>query len=102
MVAETTYELANGAEDTFEQLTRETLLPWYRDQQARPMIYGGNPLGSDANVVLLVAYPTITAWHEHARPVSGSALDVWQRRATFINHESTRLLMVNTEFGAPV
>lgn len=102
VVAVTTYELTNGAENTFRKLAEDTLLPWYRDQHTRPMIYGTNPLGASTNVVVMVAYPTITSWHEHSRPDAGTALDAWHQRATLVKHESTRLLMINTEFGEPV
>jgi hypothetical protein len=95
VVAETTFELVPGAEDDFRQLTRDTLMPWYREQGARPMIYASNPLGSSVNVVLMVAYPTITAWHQCARP----DLEAWDERVATTYHETTRLLMVNTEFG---
>lgn len=100
VVSETTYELINGAAENFRQLTRDTMWPWYKDQQARPMIYASNPLGTTTNVVLMIAYPSITAWHVGNLPVLGSAKDGWRERTSLIKRESTRLLMVGTEFGS--
>ena len=102
VVAETTYRLANGAIDNFQALTRDELYPWYQQQNVRPMIFGTNSLGSNNNVVLMTAYPSITAWHEKSRPESGAAATAWQQRADLVIDESTRLLMVQTTFGEPV
>ena len=66
------------------------------------MIYGTNALGSPDNVVLMVAFPDITAWHEKARPTSGPVVSAWERRDALVVSEATRLLMVQTTFGEMV
>lgn len=63
------------------------------------MIYGTNALGDPDNVVLMVAYPDITAWHEKARPASDPVVSAWEQRDAVVVSETTRLLMVQTTFG---
>ena len=63
------------------------------------MIYGTNALGGPDNVVVMVAYPDITAWHEKARPASGPVVSAWEQRDDLVVSETTRLLMVQTTFG---
>lgn len=99
IVAETTYRLAAGAHDPFREITANTVFPWWRDNGGRPMIYGTNALGGPNNVVLLVAYPDITAWHEKARPTSDPEASAWAQRDALVVSEATRLLMVQTTFG---
>ena len=99
IVAETTYLLAPATRDAFRGITAETAFPWCRDNGARPVIYGTNALGSPNNVVLMVAYPDITAWHETARPASGPVVSAWEQRDALVVSEATCLLMVQTTFG---
>ena len=66
------------------------------------MIYGSNALGGPNNVVVMVAYPDITAWHEKARPRSDPAASAWEQRDALVVSEVTRLLMVQTTFGETV
>ena len=102
IVAETTYRLAGGTRDAFREITANTVFPWWRDSGARPVIYGSNALGGPNNVVVMVAYPDITAWHEKARPRSDPAASAWEQRDALVVSEVTRLLMVQTTFGETV
>ena len=102
IVAETTYLLAAGTRDAFREIMADTVLPWWRANGARPVVYGASALGSPNNVVLMVAYPDITAWHEKARPTSGPVVSAWENADALVVSEATRLLMVQTTFGETV
>ena len=102
IVAETKYELKVDARDLFRETTTQAIFPWWRDNGVRPLIFGSNPLGTGNNVVVIAAYRDISAWHEKARPRSGTAVSAWDKRAGTVETESTRLLMVQTPFGEPV
>lgn len=102
VVAETTFELDPGMRDAFRAFTAESLFPWWRDNGIRPMMYGANALRGAGNVVLVVAYPDITAWLEKARPRTGSAASARERCDALVTTETTRVLMVRTAFGEPV
>jgi hypothetical protein len=99
VIAETRFDLTHGATSEFRALCADTLLPWYRQTGVRPIIFGSDPLGTNENIVLLIAYPDITAWHQKRRPDTPDAAGAWDRRAGLIANESTRLLMVQTTFG---
>ena len=86
----------------FERQSRLGLWEDQRDNGVRPLIFGSNPLGTGNNVVVIAAYRDISAWHEKARPRSGTAVSAWDKRAGTVETESTRLLMVQTPFGEPV
>jgi hypothetical protein len=103
VVAETSYQLKPGSIESFREITGKDVFPWYRENGIRPMIYGANPLGSEQNVVVLVAYPDITAWHQRSKPLKDSpASEQWAARADLVVNESTRLLLLQTTFGEPV
>ena len=96
-VAETRFTPSDATR--FKALTVETLWPWYANRGARPLIYGRDPLGAPGNVVTYVAFPDISDWHALTAPDSDVS-SAWEERNALAPDQSTRLLMVQSNYGA--
>ncbi len=101
ILAESRYRLRSGSATEFLELSADTLWPWLREQDARMMLYGNDPLTTPDEVVVLTAYRSISAWHELSTP-TGDAAHSFAKRQALIEGELTRLLMVQTDFGDSV
>ena len=97
VVAETRFTPSDATR--FKALTVETLWPWYANRGARPLIYGRDPLGAPGNVVTYVAFPDISDWHALTAPDSDVS-SAWEERNALAPDQSTRLLMVQSNYGA--
>lgn len=101
ILAEARYRLRPESEREFLELSVETLWPWLREQDARMVLYGNDPLTTPHEVVVLTAYRSISAWHQLSIP-TGDAAHALAKRQSLIEDERTRLLMVQTDFGDSV
>ena len=107
VVSELTYDLAEGAQARFLELSREQIWPWLAEQGGRMLIYGRDPLGSANSVITLFAFRSIEAWHHLSRPAAeqqppAEVIEAWEERHRLVEGQHGRILMVQTEFGTPV
>ncbi len=101
ILAESRYRLRSGSTTEFLELSTETLWPWLREQDARIVLYGNDPLTTRDEVVVMTACRSISAWHQLSTPTGGAA-HAFARRQSLIEGGQTRLLMVHTDFGDSV
>ncbi|XOV89112.1 MAG: hypothetical protein ACFHX7_04280 [Pseudomonadota bacterium] len=97
VVAETRFNPTDTA--AFFAQTVEGLWPWYTRKGARPLIYGWDPLGPPNNIITYIAFPDISDYEACWRPDPDVA-DVWAARDRNSPDQSTRLLMISTDYGA--
>lgn len=96
VVAETRFQPADG--EGFFAATCESIWPWYVAQGARPLIYGTDLLGAPGNVITFVAFPDISRFQTLCSPDAAVAA-AWTARNLNAPSQSTRLLMVATDYG---
>ena len=103
VVAETTYTVAPDARESMLEAS-DVLWAWQVAEGARLLIVGHDPLGTAGNVVAYVAYRTISDWERSLRALATDAPDTVQKAATdrAAAQQTTRLLMVQTDFGEAV
>ena len=99
VVAETRFAPAEAGQ--FRELTLSEVWAWYTKRGARPLIYGHDPLAAPGNVVTHVAFSDISHWHELASP-DADVKAAWSARDALSSLQSTRLLMVQTDYGTAV
>jgi hypothetical protein len=104
--SETSFDIAVGRRTEFIDISREAIWSWYREQGARLVIVGRDPLRGVDQVVLMVAFPTISHWHRIQGTAGANApsevADALQRRAMITTGQQARVLMVQTAFGEPL
>ena len=105
VLAETTYTVAPDDRDTMLEASDE-VWAWQVEQGARLLVVGQDPLGAPGNVVAYVAYSSISEWERSLRTLASAAPDAVQKAASERDwtaaEQSTRLLMVQTDYGEPV
>ena len=106
VVSELTYDLEDGAQARFLELSREQIWPWLETQDGRLLIYGRDPLGSANSVITLFAFRSIEAWHHVSRPNAdqqppAAVVAAWEERHQLVRDQRGRILMVQTDFGTP-
>ena len=97
VVAETRFAASDLAE--CKALTVDAIWPWYTQRGARPLIYGHDPLGAPGNVVTYVAFRDISEWHA-LRGLDSEVQAAWDERDKLAPNQTTRLLMVQSDYGA--
>jgi hypothetical protein len=106
VVSETGFDIAAGERDEFIAISQDAIWPWYREQGARLMIVGRDPLRAVDQAVVMVAFPSIGHWHRTQGAAAANApsevAGALQRRALLTANQQARLLMVQTAFGKPV
>ncbi|MEE8289843.1 MAG: hypothetical protein V3R80_00045 [Candidatus Tectomicrobia bacterium] len=105
IVAQTTYQLVPDGHAQFRVLSTEAIWPWYTSAGARLMIFGHDPLASRHEVVTLLAFRDISAWHRLGQPEGDTPEHItaaWRDREQVILSQKTKLLMVGTRFGQSV
>ena len=101
ILAECRYRLHPGSEIEFQKLSEETLWPSLLAHDARMVLYGKDLLWSADEVVELVAYRSISDWHQLLTS-TGKTKQVADKRQALIADKQTRLLMIQTDFGERV
>ena len=105
VVAETTYAVAPDDRRGFIERC-DVVWAWQVDEGARVLIVGNDPNGSPGNIVAYVAYPTISEWERSTREIANEAPDDVRKAAAGRDwsaaDQSTRLLMVATDYGEQV
>lgn len=104
VVCETAYEIAAGKRAEFIDISTDVVWSWYREQGARLMIVGRDPLRGVDQLVSMVAFPSIGHWHriQGSTAVPSAVAGALQRRAMITGGQQARVLMLQTAFGDPI
>ena len=81
--------------DSFREQTIGSIWPWYVENGAVPLVYGWDPLASPGNVITYVAFRGIS----HFQSLWRGNSEAWRNRNENSPQQSTRLLMVTTDYG---
>lgn len=84
---------------TFDAISRDVLWPHALEHGGRVLIFGHDTLLPPPNRVVMVAYPSISAWHA-ATEAGGEPAAAMARRAALATSYVEKLLMVTTDYGA--
>lgn len=90
--------LAELEEATFDAISRDVLWPHALEHGGRVLIVGHDPLLPPPNRVVMVAYPSISAWYG-ATEAGGEPAAAMARRAALATSYVEKLLMVTTDYG---
>ena len=85
--------------ETFDAISRDVLWPNALEHGGRLLIVGHDALLPPPNRVVMVAYPTISAWYA-ATEAGGEPAVAMARRAARTTSYVEKLLMVTTAYGA--
>ncbi len=99
VVAETRYQLRPEAHVSFRKLCLEERWPALRAAGARLLLIGADPLAEPSEVIEMTAFTSISHWHEVTTESRSSKHALSAHRAETLA-ETTRLLMIQTDFGA--
>jgi hypothetical protein len=108
VISELCYELADDAHrQEFERISHERIWPWLKQQGARMIAFGRDPLGPAQQVVTLFAFKSLSHWHQLGRPSPElhppeEAMEGWNERHRLVVGQRGRLLTVGTDWGTPV
>ena len=104
VVCETAYEVADGKRGEFIDISTDAIWSWYREQGARLMIVGRDPLRGIDQLISMVAFPLIGHWHriQGSTDVPAEVAGALRRRAAITREQQARVLMVQTTFGESV
>jgi hypothetical protein len=104
VVCETAYEVADGKRAEFIDISTDAIWSWYREQGARLLIVGRDPLRGIDQLISMVAFPSIGHWHriQGSTDVPAEVAEALRRRAAITREQQARVLMVQTAFGDPV
>ncbi len=104
VVCETGFDIDVGKRAEAIEISADAIWPWYREQGARLMIVGRDPLRDVDHLITMVAFPTIGHWHRIQRTaeVPSDVADALQRRSMVTKTQQARVLMIQTEFGEPI
>ncbi len=104
VVCETAFEIAAGKRAEFIDISMDAVWSWYREQGARLVIVGRDPLRAVDQLVSMVAFPSIGHWHriEGSVDLPSEVAGALRRRAMFTSGQQARVLMVQTAFGDPI
>lgn len=105
VVSESAFDVAYGARDEFLAISADTIWPWVREEGARVLAVGCDPLKGPDQVTVMLAFRSISEWHRVRGTRSGTRPaeinDALQRRDSHVGAERTRILQITTAFGEP-